>query len=233
MSKADLSKRPDEVAAMFDSVAPSYDVTNALLSFGQDRIWRKRVSAAVDPQPGQSILDLAAGTGASSVAFKKDGVRVVAGDFSEGMLAEGRRRHPEIEFVFADATRLPFADATFDAVTISFGLRNVVDVDAALREMLRVTKPGGKLVICEFSKVQSRVVRPFYNFYLLRLLPAFSRLASKTPEAYAYLSESIAAWPSQSELVAKIDAAGWNSATYRNLSFGVVAIHSAVKEKRA
>lgn len=233
MSKADLSKRPAEVAAMFDSVAPSYDVTNALLSFGQDRIWRKRVSAAVAPQSGQSILDLAAGTGASSVAFKKDGVRVVAGDFSEGMLAEGRKRHPEIEFVFADATKLPFAEATFDAVTISFGLRNVVDVDAALREMLRVTKPGGKLVICEFSKVQSRVVRPFYNFYLLRLLPAFSRLASKTPEAYAYLSESIAAWPSQTELVAKIDAAGWNSATYRNLSFGVVAIHSAVKEKRA
>ena len=233
MSKADLSKRPAEVAAMFDSVAPSYDVTNALLSFGQDRIWRKRVSAAVAPQSGQSILDLAAGTGASSVAFKKDGVRVVAGDFSEGMLAEGRKRHPEIEFVFADATKLPFAEATFDSVTISFGLRNVVDVDAALREMLRVTKPGGKLVICEFSKVQSRVVRPFYNFYLLRLLPAFSRLASKTPEAYAYLSESIAAWPSQSELVAKIDAAGWNSATYRNLSFGVVAIHSAVKEKRA
>lgn len=233
MSKADLSKRPAEVAAMFDSVAPSYDVTNALLSFGQDRIWRKRVSAAVAPQAGQSILDLAAGTGASSVAFKRDGVRVVAGDFSEGMLAEGRKRHPEIEFVFADATKLPFAEATFDAVTISFGLRNVVDVDAALREMLRVTKPGGKLVICEFSKVQSRLVRPFYNFYLLRLLPAFARLASKTPEAYAYLSESIAAWPSQTELVAKIDAAGWNSATYRNLSFGVVAIHSAVKEKRA
>jgi demethylmenaquinone methyltransferase/2-methoxy-6-polyprenyl-1,4-benzoquinol methylase len=218
---------------MFDEVAPSYDVTNALLSFGQDRLWRKRVSAAVNPVAGQSILDLAAGTGASSVAFAKPDVRVVAGDFSEGMLAEGRKRHPEIEFVFADATKLPFADASFDAVTISFGLRNVVDVDTALREMLRVTKPGGKLVICEFSKVQSRLIRPFYNFYLARLLPAFSRLASKTPEAYAYLSESIAAWPSQTELVAKIDTAGWNSATYRNLSFGVVAIHSAVKEKSA
>ena len=218
---------------MFDEVAASYDVTNALLSFGQDRLWRKRVAAAVNPTAGQSILDLAAGTGASSVAFKKDGVRVVAGDFSEGMLAVGRKRHPEIEFVFADATKLPFADSTFDAVTISFGLRNVVDVAAALSEMHRVTKPGGKLVICEFSKVQNAFIRPFYNFYLAKLLPAFSRVASKTPEAYAYLSESIAAWPSQIELVEKIGAAGWNSPAYRNLSFGVVAIHSAIKGKSA
>jgi len=216
---------------MFDEVAPSYDVTNTLLSFGQDKLWRKHVRAAVNPTSGQSILDLAAGTGASSVAFAKPGVRVVAGDFSAGMLAEGRKRHPEIEFVFADATALPFADASFDAVTISFGLRNVVDVKKALGEMLRVTKPGGKLVICEFSKVQNAVVRPFYNFYLSRLLPAFSRVASKTPEAYAYLSESISAWPSQQELKAQMESAGWNSATFKNLSFGVVAIHSAVKEK--
>ena len=145
MSKADLNKQPTAVAAMFDAVAPTYDRTNDLLSFGQDRIWRTKVKAAVAPEAGQSILDLAAGTGTSSVSFLKPGVRVVASDFSEGMLAEGRKRHPQLEFVFADATKLPFKDGEFHATTISFGLRNVVDVPKALREMHRVTKPGGEL----------------------------------------------------------------------------------------
>ncbi len=173
---------------MFDEVAPTYDKTNDLLSFGQSRLWRGIVAKAVDPRSGQSILDMAAGTGSSTVAFARPGVRLVAGDFSEGMLAEGRKRHPEIEFVFADATKLPFKAKEFDATTISFGLRNVVDVEAALSEMFRVTKPGGRIVICEFSKVTSPLLRPFYNFYLRKVLPAFSSLASKAPEAYAYRS---------------------------------------------
>ena len=210
---------------MFDEVAPTYDLTNALLSFGQDRRWRKIVRKAVDPRSGQKILDLAAGTGASSVAFLKPGVSVVAGDFSEGMLAVGRKRHPEIEFVFADATKLPFADAEFDACTISFGLRNVVDVPKALAEMFRVTKPGGRIVICEFSKVTSRWFAPFYNFYLSKVLPAFSRLGSKTPEAYTYLSESILAWPNQHELKLKIEKAGYINVSFQNLTFGIVAVH--------
>jgi len=230
VSKANLDKKPAEVAAMFDEVAPTYDLTNALLSFGQDARWRKIVRKAVDPRSGQKILDLAAGTGASSVAFARPGVKVVAGDFSEGMLAVGRKRHPEIEFVFADATALPFADAEFDAVTISFGLRNVVDVPKALAEMYRVTKPGGRIVICEFSKVTSRWFAPFYNFYLNQVLPAFSRLGSKTPEAYSYLSESILAWPNQHELKLKIEKAGYTDVVFQNLTFGIVAVHSGFKK---
>jgi demethylmenaquinone methyltransferase/2-methoxy-6-polyprenyl-1,4-benzoquinol methylase len=229
VSKADLQKKPAEVAAMFDEVAETYDITNDLLSFGQDRAWRKKVLAAVSPKSGQAVLDLAAGTGSSSVVFCKPGVRVVAGDFSQGMLAVGRKRHPEIEFVFADATALPFNRAEFDAVTISFGLRNVVDTKKALTEMLRVTKPGGRLVICEFSEVANPVLRVCYNAYLRLLLPVFSRLASKTPEAYSYLSESIQAWPKQEQLASLIRESGWQDVSYKNLTFGVVALHTAIK----
>jgi demethylmenaquinone methyltransferase/2-methoxy-6-polyprenyl-1,4-benzoquinol methylase len=229
VSKADLSKKPAEVAAMFDEVAPTYDITNDLLSLGQTRRWRKKVKLAVNPQSGQSILDLAAGTGSSSVEFVAPGVRVVASDFSEGMLAEGRKRHPELEFVYADATKLPFKNDEFHATTISFGLRNVVDVPLALSEMYRVTKPGGRIVICEFSKVQNKFIRPLYEFYLNRLLPKVSSWSSKTPEAYKYLSESINAWPNQDELAVKLAEAGYNNIKYQNALFGVVAIHSGTK----
>jgi demethylmenaquinone methyltransferase/2-methoxy-6-polyprenyl-1,4-benzoquinol methylase len=232
VSKADLAKKPSEVAAMFDSVASKYDRANDLLSFGQTHRWRIKVRDAVAPKPGQSVLDLAAGTGSSSIAFNLEGVRVVASDFSQGMLAEGRKRHPELEFVFADATNLPFAANEFDATTISFGLRNVVDVEKALREMFRVTKPGGRVVICEFSRVQNSLLRPLYEFYLKRLLPVFSRMAGQKPEAYDYLAESILAWPSQKKLAKKIAAAGFEKVVYKNLVFGVVAIHVARKPKK-
>ena len=217
---------------MFDSVASKYDRANDLLSFGQTHRWRIKVRDAVAPKPGQSVLDLAAGTGSSSVALNLEGVRVVASDFSQGMLAEGRKRHPELEFVFADATNLPFAANEFDATTISFGLRNVVDVEKALREMFRVTKPGGRVVICEFSRVQNSLLRPLYEFYLKRLLPVFSRMAGQKPEAYDYLAESILAWPSQKKLAKKILAAGFEKVVYKNLVFGVVAIHVARKPKK-
>jgi demethylmenaquinone methyltransferase/2-methoxy-6-polyprenyl-1,4-benzoquinol methylase len=232
VSKADLAKNPAEVAAMFDSVASKYDRANDLLSFGQTHRWRIKVLDAVAPKPGQSVLDLAAGTGSSSIAFNLEGVRVVASDFSQGMLAEGRKRHPELEFVFADATNLPFAANEFDATTISFGLRNVVNVEKALREMFRVTKPGGRVVICEFSRVQNRLMRPIYEFYLKRLLPVFSRMAGQKPEAYDYLAESILAWPSQKKLAKKILSAGFEKVVYKNLVFGVVAIHVARKPKK-
>lgn len=217
---------------MFDSVASKYDRANDLLSFGQTHRWRIKVRDAVAPKPGQSVLDLAAGTGSSSIAFNLEGVRVVASDFSQGMLAEGRKRHPELEFVFADATNLPFAANEFDATTISFGLRNVVDVEKALREMFRVTKPGGRVVICEFSRVQNSLLRPLYEFYLKRLLPVFSRMAGQKPEAYDYLAESILAWPSQKKLAKRILAAGFEKVVYKNLVFGVVAIHVARKPKK-
>ena len=227
-----MAKKPSEVAAMFDSVASKYDRANDLLSFGQTHRWRIKVRDAVAPKPGQSVLDLAAGTGSSSIAFNLEGVRVVASDFSQGMLAEGRKRHPELEFVFADATNLPFAANEFDATTISFGLRNVVNVEKALREMFRVTKPGGRVVICEFSRVQNRLMRPIYEFYLKRLLPVFSRMAGQKPEAYDYLAESILAWPSQKKLAKKILSAGFEKVVYKNLVFGVVAIHVARKPKK-
>jgi len=226
-----LAKQPAQVAAMFDTVAESYDRTNDLLSFGQDRLWRKKVLKAVNPQPGQTILDLAAGTGSSSVVFAKEGVKVIASDFSEGMLAVGRKRHPELEFVYADATKLPFKDASVDAVTISFGLRNVNEPKTALKEMLRVLKPGGTVVICEFSQVSVPVIRSFYNFYLKRVLPRLSSWLASNQGAYEYLSESIMAWPNQTELVKWLTDAGFVDANYKNLSFGVVALHSAKKGK--
>ncbi|MFM8927711.1 MAG: bifunctional demethylmenaquinone methyltransferase/2-methoxy-6-polyprenyl-1,4-benzoquinol methylase UbiE [Rhodoluna sp.] len=229
MSKADLAKNPNQVAAMFDSVAESYDRTNDLLSFGQDRIWRKRVLREVNPVAGQIILDLAAGTGSSSIVFLKPGVKVIASDFSQGMLDVGKKRHPELEFVFADATKLPFADFSVDAVTISFGLRNVQEPKKALAEMFRVLKPGGKVVICEFSKVSAPVFSPLYRFYLKKILPRLSSLLAKNQAAYDYLAESILAWPSQTELLGWLGEAGFIDANYKNLNLGIVAIHSARK----
>lgn len=226
-----MAKQPAQVAAMFDTVAESYDRTNDLLSFGQDRLWRKKVLKAVNPQPSQTILDLAAGTGSSSIVFAKEGVKVIASDFSEGMLAVGRKRHPELEFVYADATKLPFKDASVDAVTISFGLRNVNEPKTALKEMLRVLKPGGTVVICEFSQVSVPVIRSFYNFYLKKVLPRLSSLLASNQGAYEYLAESIMAWPKQTELVKWLTDAGFVEANYKNLSFGVVALHSAKKGK--
>jgi len=229
VNKADLAKKPAEVAAMFDSVAENYDRTNDLLSLGQDRIWRRKVLKAVNPQAGQTVLDLAAGTGSSSVVFAKPGVKVIASDFSEGMLAVGRKRHPELEFVFADATALPFKDASVDAVTISFGLRNVVDPKKALSEMLRVLKPNGVVVICEFSHLGTPVIGALYRFYLKSILPTVSKLVTRNKGAYNYLAESIAAWPKQEVLVDWLAEAGFGNAKFKNLSLGIVAIHTAKK----
>ena len=215
---------------MFDDVAHAYDKTNDLLSFGQAKLWRKKVLEKVAPQSGEKILDIAAGTGTSSMALKLPGVEVVAADFSKGMLAEGKKRYPELEFVFADAMKLPFKNNEFDVVTMSFGLRNVQDRDKALGEFLRVLKPAGRLVICEFSHVPG-LLGVFYRAYLTLILPLVSRLASKTPDAYSYLSESIVAWPKQAELAKDIAKAGFSKTQWKNLSFGVVAIHSAIREK--
>lgn len=213
---------------MFDSVADSYDKTNDLLSFGQSRLWRGKVAKAVGAKSGEQVLDIAAGTGTSSMAFLSEGVRVVAADFSKGMLEVGKKKYPKLEFVFADAMKLPFKDEEFDVVTMSFGLRNVQDHRVALAEFLRVLKPNGRLVICEFSHVPG----PFgvlYRFYLKYFLPKISALFSKSPEAYDYLAESIQAWPKQRELAQDIANVGFSQVGYKNLSFGIVALHQAVK----
>jgi demethylmenaquinone methyltransferase / 2-methoxy-6-polyprenyl-1,4-benzoquinol methylase len=229
MTRASLDKDPREVATMFDDVAGRYDVTNDVLSLGQDRLWRRAVTRAVDAQPGERVLDIAAGTGTSSEPFAADGVQVVPADFSLGMLRVGNRRRPDLGFTAADAMRLPFADDSFDAVTMSFGLRNVASVDTALEEFLRVTRPGGRLVVCEFSQPVNRAFRKVYAEYLMAALPPLARRVSSNPESYVYLAESIQAWPAQRELASSISAAGWTDVEWRNLTGGIVALHRAAK----
>ncbi|WFB08034.1 demethylmenaquinone methyltransferase [Streptomyces sp. LX-29] len=229
MTRASLDKQPHEVAAMFDDVAARYDLTNDVLSLGQARLWRKAVARALDARAGERVLDLAAGTGTSSLPFMADGAYVVPCDFSLGMLREGKQRHPQLPLTAGDATRLPFADDVFDAVTISFGLRNVQDTDAALRELLRVTKPGGRVLICEFSSPTWAPFRTVYTEYLMRALPPVARAVSSNPDAYVYLADSIRAWPDQPGLARKLQKAGWSRVAWRNLTGGVVALHRGTK----
>lgn len=225
VTRADLDKQPADVQAMFNAVAKRYDVTNDVLSLGQDRRWRRLVLDAVAPKPGEKVLDLAAGTGTSSVPFRERGAYVVPCDFSVGMLEVGKAGRPEYPFVAGDGTKLPFADDTFDAVTISFGLRNIVDPLQGLREMRRVTKPDGRIVVCEFSAPTWAPFRTVYTEYLMRALPPVARAVSSSPDAYVYLAESIRAWPDQRGLAAMMAEAGWSGVEWRNLSVGIVALH--------
>ena len=229
MSRASMDKQPHEVAEMFDGIAHRYDVTNDVMSLGQDRRWRTATIRALDVSAGMRVLDLAAGTGTSSVPLADAGVEVVPCDFSYGMLAVGKRRRPDLGFVAGDATKLPFADASFDAVTISFGLRNVVDTSGALREMFRVTRPGGRLVVCEFSHATLAPFRTMYENYLMRALPAIARVVSKETDAYTYLAESIRSWPDQVALGSLLRGAGWREVAFRNLSGGIVALHRGTR----
>jgi demethylmenaquinone methyltransferase/2-methoxy-6-polyprenyl-1,4-benzoquinol methylase len=229
VSRAGLDKQPRDVAKMFDGVAEKYDLTNDVLSMGQDRRWRKKVVELVAPQPGEMILDLAAGTGTSSKPFDEAGATVVPCDFSIGMLQVGKRHRPELAFTAGDGTKLPFADNTFDAVTISFGLRNIVDPIQGLREMLRVTKPGGRIVVCEFSTPTWGPFDAIYSNYLMRALPAIARKVSSNPESYVYLAESIRDWPDQKGLALRMVEAGWGKVDWHNLSGGIVALHRSFK----
>src|SRR5215469_7127891 len=250
MPRAELDKRPGDVAAMFDAIAGRYDLLNDLLSLGQVRLWRRAVARITGARPGERVLDLAAGTGTSSLTFTATGADCVACDFSLGMLQAGKSRlaggvrgggQPPREqggsggdrppgrlgFVAGDALRLPFRDGAFDAVTISFGLRNVADPGAGLAEMRRVTRPGGRLVVCEFSAITIGPADMIYRRYLLNVLPAIARRTARSPEAYEYLAESIVDWPAQRELAGLIEAAGWSAVRWRNLSLGAVAVHVA------
>jgi demethylmenaquinone methyltransferase/2-methoxy-6-polyprenyl-1,4-benzoquinol methylase len=229
MSRANLNKDPDEVAAMFDGVAKRYDLVNDLLSLGQTKAWRKATTAIIAPKSGMQILDLAAGPGSSSEPLFKAGATVFATDFSEGMLAQGRKVRPYLNFSKADALNLPFETNRFDVVTISYGLRNTVEYDKALVEALRVTKTGGRIVIAEFSHPTNRIFRTIYFNYLMSLLPAIAKTISSNADAYVYLAESIRAWPDQAALAKSLEKAGWSHVGWKNLTFGVVAVHSGIK----
>jgi len=231
VTRADLAKQPSQVAAMFDGVARNYDRTNTVLSLRQDRAWRRAVVRALDLRPGERVLDLAAGTGTSTEPFADLGANAVACDFSRGMLAVGAARRPDLPFIAGDAVSLPFADASFDAVTISFGLRNVVEPQRALAELLRVTRPGGRLVVCEFSRPVVPVFRTVYTEYLMRALPVIARRVATNPEAYVYLAESIRAWPDQAGLAAWLGGAGWGDVAWKDLTGGIVALHRGVRPR--
>jgi demethylmenaquinone methyltransferase/2-methoxy-6-polyprenyl-1,4-benzoquinol methylase len=229
VTRAHLDKQPREVAAMFDGVARRYDLTNTVLSFGRDRGWRRATRLALDLGPDDRVLDLGAGTGVSTEELTRSGAYAVGADLSYGMLRAGHRARPQVPLLAGDALALPFADASFDAVTISFALRNIVDGDAALREMARVTRPGGRLVVCEFSHPTAALFRILYLGYLMRALPEVARRVASNPDAYVYLAESIRAWPDQGGVAARIAANGWEKVAWRNLTGGVVALHRAVR----
>jgi demethylmenaquinone methyltransferase/2-methoxy-6-polyprenyl-1,4-benzoquinol methylase len=234
VSKADLSKQPAQVSAMFDDVSTHYDRTNNVLSVGNALLWRVATTKAVAPKRGERILDLAAGTGTSSASLAASGAKVVAADFSPGMIEVGKKQqtgNPNIEFLVADGMDLPFADDEFDAVTISFGLRNIVEPRTALAELYRVTKPGGRIVICEFSTPPASIVKLGYSAYLQRFMPAIAKVASSNADAYTYLADSIEAWPNQKTLCGWLSEAGFTNVGYRNLTFGIVALHRGTKPR--
>ena len=214
---------------MFDGVAERYDRTNTILSFGRDRSWRHATRDALKLRRGEVVLDLGAGTGVSTEELARSGAGVVGVDISLGMLRAGKKARPETILLAGDALALPFADQTFDAVTISFALRNVLDTEAALREMARVTKPGGRLVVCEFSHPTNGPFRRLYLEYLMRALPSVARRVASNPDAYVYLAESIRAWPDQAGLAKKLQATGWTGVGWQNLSGGIVALHRGTR----
>ena len=229
MARANLNKDPDDVSKMFDGVANRYDFLNDLLSLGRTKAWRKVVTSIIGPKPGLKILDIAAGTGSSTRPLVDADADVTALDFSAGMIEIGRKRHKDIKFVQGDALNLPFEENVFDVTTISFGLRNTSNIDSALKDSLRVTKPGGKIVIAEFSHPSNSIFRFIYLNYLMKAIPIISKKISKNPDAYVYLAESIRAWPNQEGLASKMRDAGWKSVAWQDLTSGIVAVHIGFK----
>ena len=228
MSRADLEKQPYDVATMFDGIAKRYDLMNDVAALGQVGMWRALMVEALEIEQGDMVMDLAAGTGTSNTSIAHAGARVGAADFSLGMMSEGRRRGAPVPFVGADAQHLPFATDSFDAAVISFGLRNVQEPRLALEEMARVVRPGGRIVVCEFSTPTWKPFRTVYEKYLLRALPAVAGKVATTVDAYEYLAESILEWPDQESLRRWFIDAGLSRTQYRNLSGGIVALHRGV-----
>ena len=229
MVRANLNKDPDDVSKMFDDVANRYDFLNDLLSLGRTKAWRRAVTSIIAPKPGMKILDIAAGTGSSSRPLVDKGAVVTALDFSQGMIEQGRKQNKNINFVQGDALKLPFEDNSFEVTTISFGLRNTSNTEIALKEALRVTKDGGRIVVAEFSHPVNPIFKKIYLNYLMKALPVIVKKISKNPDAYIYLAESIRAWPDQAELASKMRDSGFKSVAWQDLTFGIVAVHIGYK----
>ena len=229
MVRANLNKDPDDVSKMFDDVANRYDFLNDLLSLGRTKAWRRAVTSIIAPKPGMKILDIAAGTGSSSRPLVDKGAEVTALDFSRGMIEEGRKQNKNINFVQGDALKLPFEDNSFEVTTISFGLRNTSSTEIALKEALRVTKDGGRIVVAEFSHPVNPIFKKIYLNYLMKALPVIVKKISKNPDAYIYLADSIRAWPDQAELASIMRDSGFKSVAWQDLTFGIVAVHIGYK----
>lgn len=231
----DEQEKARHVRSVFDSVAPKYDVMNDLMSAGMHRLWKRYTMAVANAQPGQQVLDIAGGTGDLSRAFAKrvgPTGRVVHTDINEAMLREGRNRLLDEGLVLptmvCDAEKLPFADNSFDIVSVAFGLRNMTHKDVALSEMRRVLKPGGKLLVLEFSRV-AKPLEKAYDWYSFNVLPKLGQLVAKDEHSYRYLAESIRMHPGQEELRQIMKAAGFGHVDVHNLSAGIVALHLGIK----
>jgi demethylmenaquinone methyltransferase/2-methoxy-6-polyprenyl-1,4-benzoquinol methylase len=233
-----IEEKTGKVRAVFDSVADKYDVMNDLMSFGVHRLWKRYTVELAGVRPGQRVLDLAGGTGDLTARFAglvgPEG-QVVLSDINPAMLSRGRARLVDrgivgnVRYVQADAESLPVADNSIDCVTIGFGLRNVTDQDAALASMYRVLRPGGRLLILEFSRPTLPGLKPLYDLYSFKVLPVMGRLVARDADSYRYLAESIRMHPDQSTLKAMMEAAGFERCQYFNLSGGIVAVHRGYK----
>lgn len=233
-----VGEKADRVREVFDSVAGKYDIMNDLMSMGIHRVWKQYTIDLAAPRPGEKALDLAAGTGDLSIAMSrlvKDQGRVVMSDINAEMLGQGKQRLRNkgivgnVEFKQIDAQEIPFEDNTFDIVTIAFGLRNVTDKDKALREMHRVLRPGGRLLVLEFSKPTVPGLGPIYDQYSFKLLPFMGRIVANDEESYRYLAESIRMHPDQDTLKGMIEDAGFGRVQYYNMTGGIVALHRGYK----
>ena len=233
-----VDEKVNRVADVFHSVAAKYDVMNDLMSGGIHRIWKRITIESSGARPGHKILDIAGGTGDLTRRFAQivgQSGNVVLADINDSMLKVGRDKLIDkgvagnVEYVQANAECLPFEDNTFDIITIAFGLRNVTDKDAALRSMNRVLKPGGKLMVLEFSKTENPLLTKAYDFYSFNLLPKMGQLIANDAESYRYLAESIRMHPDQETLKGMMDSAGFVQTRYRNLTQGIVALHTGIK----
>jgi len=231
----DEQEKAKHVRSVFDSVAPKYDVMNDLMSAGLHRVWKRYTLTVANPQPGQQVLDIAGGTGDLSMAFAaKVGPtgRVVHTDINEAMLREGRNRLLDkgvvLPTMVCDAEKLPFASESFDFVSVAFGLRNMTHKELALAEMHRTLKPGGKLLVLEFSRV-AKPLEKAYDWYSFNILPKLGKLVANDEHSYRYLAESIRMHPGQEELRQMMKAVGFGHVDVHNLSAGVVALHVGIK----